>query len=369
MSLVESVSDPLARFDLDSLIEGCARLRPGRTAVSDGTGARISFAELDLGSRAMAGALASLGLAPGECVLVPGVPRVATLLGIFAALRAGLDVALAPPQLSSAETAAFAARAKCAAALIGGRYGETSPLDTVMQAAATCENLRMLCSLEGGADGAVDLNEFATPDYRIDAACARAARLVTFVPGGALRHTQRTLIAATLDAATRLHLSDDRTLLSTIAPASFAGLVAGPLLALLSGASLHLHGPFLSATLLEDLTTHGPAHLLVPRAVGTLLEEARLLSGRLVASLLLLHRATRADESAIALSPAECPVFDLTAFGETCLLVEPRDAHGDALPPAATPHMIEFDGSSILAARRAPGVGALRFEGEAVTTL
>ena len=48
--------------------------------------------------------------------------------------------------------------------------------------------------------------------------------------GGALRHTQRTLIASALDAATRLRINAGESLVSTLAPATFAGLVAGPLL-------------------------------------------------------------------------------------------------------------------------------------------
>ena len=118
MSLVDVQPDPLAHFDINQLIEGSARLRPQQCAVSDSTSAELSFGDLELCSRALAGALASLGLAAGECVRVIGVPRVATVLGVCAALRAGLHVALAPPQISVGELTAFAARAKAVAALV-----------------------------------------------------------------------------------------------------------------------------------------------------------------------------------------------------------------------------------------------------------
>lgn len=369
MSLVDASPDPLAHFDIDPLIEGSGRLRPQQTAFRDDTGATVSFGDLDLCTRAMAGGLASLGLFPGECVLVIAVPRIAGLLGIFAALRAGLNVAVAPPHLGVDELAAFAARAKAVAALVGGPYGEIVPLDLAMRAAATCQSLRMLCALEGGDDGAVDLNEFVTADYVISSAAASAAKLVTIVPGGALRHAQRTLIASAIDAATRLRIGAGQAIVSTLPPASFAGLVAGPLLALITGANLHLHGPFQSQGLLDALRTQAPAHLLVPRALGPSLQDAGLLHGADLAALLLLHRATSLDESVLPFEGVTIPVFDLTAYGETCLIVEPRDADGEALPPAGAPHMIELEGRSLLAVRRAPGTGALRLEGDAVTTL
>ena len=369
MSLIEAQPDPLAHFDINQLIEGSARLRPQQRAVSDSTSAELSFGDLELCSRALAGALASLGLAAGECVLVIGVPRVATVLGICAALRAGLDVALAPPQISVGELTAFAARAKAVAALVGGAYGEIVPLQLVMQSAASCESLRMLCSLEGGDDGAVDLHEFVATDYVVAPEAAAAARLVTCVTGGALRHTQRTLIASALDAATRLRINAGESLVSTLAPATFAGLVAGPLLGLMTGASLHLHGPFAAHDLLADLRARGPSHLLVPRLLAPSLQSAGLLRAEHVASLLLLHRSSGLDEVILQHDDTTVPVFDLCAFGETCLVVEARDADGEPLPVAALPHMIELEGRQILAVRRAPGPGALRLEGEAVTTL
>ena len=369
MSLVETTTDPLSRFTVSSLLEGCAGLRPDQCAISDSGGVRLSFAEWHAASRRMAGAMASLGLGPGDCVLLFATPRASTLIGLVAALRAGIDVALVPAHLTGAELRGYAARLRAVAAFAGQAYDGLQPVDTMMEVAAGCESLRLIGSLEGEADGAVDLASFVAEGHWIEPQGSSAARVFTYVPGGALRHLQRTLVASALDAVSRLRIGAGQTLITTIAPSSFAGLVGGPLMALLGGATLRLHGPFSAAGLMEEIAAAGTPHLIIPRALGDAVSDARLPDAGRLASLSLLHRAQRVDESALPLERCHVPVFDLTAFGETCLVVEARNLDGSALPPAMTPHMIELDGRNILALRRGTGSGALRFEGEAVTFL
>ena len=238
-----------------------------------------------------------------------------------------------------------------------------------MQVAAGCESLRLIGSLEGEADGAVDLASFAADGHWVEPQGSSSSRIVTYVPGGALRHLQRTLVASALDAVSRLRIHAGQSLISTILPSTFAGLVCGPLMALLGGATLHFHSPFSAATLMEEIAGADAPHLVIPRALGDAICEAGLLTCGRLASVCLLHRAQHLDEFVLPLDPCGVPVFDLTAFGETCLVTEPRDGDGNPLPPAAMAHMIELDGRNILALRRSAGSGALRFEGEAVTLL
>jgi hypothetical protein len=369
MSLVETTTGPLSRFTISSLLEGCAGLRPDQCAISDSSGVTLSFAEWHAASQRMAGAMTSLGLGPGDCALLLATPRASTLIGLVAALRAGLDVALVPAHLTGAELRGYAARLRAVAAFAGQTYDGLQTIDAMMEVAASCETLRLIGSLEGEADGAVDLASFAAEGHWIEPQGSSAARVVTYVPGGALRHLQRTLVASTLDAVSRLRIGAGQTLITTIAPSSFAGLVSGPLMALLSGATLTLHGPFSAAGLMEEIAAAGVPHLIIPRVLGGAVSDARLPQAGRLASLSLLHRAQRVDESSLPLEHCNVPVFDLTAFGETCLVAEARDLEGSALPPAMTPHMIELDGRNILALRRGTGSGALRFEGEAVTFL
>ena len=369
MSLVETTPDPLSRFTLSSLLEGCAGLRPDQRAISDSSGVTLTFAEWQSASHRMAGAMTSLGLGPGDCVLLFATPRASTLIGLVAALRAGLDVALVPAHLTPAELRGYAARLRAVAAFAGQPYDGLQPIETMMQVAAGCESLRLIGSLEGEADGAVDLASFAAEGHWIQPQGAAASKVVTYVPGGALRHLQRTLVASALDAVSRLRIRAGQVLISTIMPSSFAGLVSGPLMALLGGATLHFHSPFSAATLMEDIAGADAPHLVIPRALGDAICEAGLLTCGRLASVCLLHRAQHLDEFVQPLEPCSVPLFDLTAFGETCLVTEPRDPEGNPLPPAATDHMIELDGRNILALRRSAGSGALRFEGEAVTFL
>jgi hypothetical protein len=358
-------ADPLATFDLDTLITAAARLRPERTFVTDTADASVTFAALDERSRHMAALFASLGLVPGDCLLLAATARCSTIVALAAALRAGLDVALAPPHLTSDETAAFAARTRAVAVAAGNDYGPLSPIETMMGVAAVCQDIRLVGALDGAVDGAVDLSEPCTAPLP----GASASRIVTYVPGGALRHTQRTLIAAALDYMSQTQLGMQQPLVTTIPPASFAGLVAGPLAALVSGAMLHLHGPFSTAPFLELIEREAPVHLVAPGALASALQQASLLEGDVIASVSLLHRAVRAEETHMPLDGGKTAVFDFTAFGETAAVVEPRDADGLSLPPALTPHMIEVGGRSLTAVRRMPAGGPIRFEGEAVTHL
>jgi hypothetical protein len=159
------------------------------------------------------------------------------------------------------------------------------------------------------------------------------------------------------------------TIVSTIAPASFAGLVAGPFAALLSGAPLHLHGPFHSAEFLAELDAAAPVHLVAPRAMAADLDVAGLLTPRTLASLMLLDRSGETDPPpAPVLRPdLSIPVIDLCAFGERALVAEPRAADGSALPPAWEPHMISAGDRSIVAVQRRTGAGTFAFEGAAVS--
>jgi len=171
-------------------------------------------------------------------------------------------------------------------------------------------------------------------------------------------------MAAGLDFVARAKIGRATPILSTLPPTTFAGLVAGPFAALLSGAPLHLHGPFEADDFLKMRDNAGHAHLVVPARIAPDLLGAAVLEG--LASTVLVSRL---PATGIFTPPAPfacpCPLLDLYAIDESAAVAEPRRG-GVSIPPAAEPHFVGFDESRVLTIE-APGDGALAFQGAAVT--
>jgi hypothetical protein len=337
--------------------------------MADVDGEALDFAMLDARVDTMARRLAALGLAPGETLMIVGAARVSTFIGLLAGLRAGLDVALAPAHPAPAVLALFAARAGACA--IATEATDDGDMDAIYEVAARAPDVRFVCELGAlAADGVVALGE--TTAERLEAAepfVASTGRVATFAPGGGLvYHAQRTLALAALDLATRAPGGRSAPVLSTIAPTSFAGLVAGPFLSLILGAPLYFHGPFETAGFIGALRALAPAHLVAPGALAGPLAEGDMIHADLLASLMLLDRTTEARGALAPLGEATgVAVIDLHAFGEQALIAEARGPDKRPLPPARAPHMIRHGDTSILAVRRRDGTGPLAFEGEAVS--
>ena len=363
-------ANPLAPYTLESLLEGAARMRPD--AVALGGDAALTFAKLAQRVAALAGRLAVVGLAPGETVLVLAAPRTQTVVAVLAASRLGLAAALAPLDAPPAAVALMAGRINAVAILAGGPYGTVQPVETAFLAASLSNSIRLIGLFEGDAgDGAVDLTPAACDGDSPAPHAVKPAQIITFERAArhftAVRHRPATLVAAGLDLITRCGLSVATPIVSTIAPASLAGLVAGPLAMLLCGAALHFHGPFDSTVLRRQLAACDPGHLLAPERTAAYFAASRLIEGH---RLLLLSRwdAAGADFSPPHALDANCPVTDLHAFGERALLASPRDAAGRPCAILDTPHLIEIGGETIVAlAGEDSGDEGLVLSGAAVT--
>ena len=81
-------------------------------------------------------------------------------------------------------------------------------------------------------------------------------------------HQQATLITADSFRRPR-QIGRVTPILSTLAPVSCAGFVAGPCAALLSGATLYLHGPFAEEDFLAARNQTESAHLVLPVALAS----------------------------------------------------------------------------------------------------
>ena len=142
--------DQLASFDLDTLVSGAVRLRADRVAIADSTtgdAVPLSFAEFDRRVSALAGFWLDLGLKPGERILVAGGAAATSVIALIAALRAGLDVALAPLHLSGEEMLDFACDTEAVALAADAAYGELAPAEELLSVAAQAPRVRLVCSL------------------------------------------------------------------------------------------------------------------------------------------------------------------------------------------------------------------------------
>jgi hypothetical protein len=320
----------LEALTLDALLAGAARLRGARTGLSwsgedVGAGA-MTFGAWDAAASACADALADCGLRPGDAVLIVGAADPATTILIFGAARAGLEAALTPAGGLEAQIAARADRVGAAALLAPGRVGRASPADALPEIAAVTPSVR-LAAVWGEcarvADGLTRLDLARSP---VRQARGAANGAITFFDsqGRPTRWRQDRLAAAALDALHGARIGATQPLVSTLAPTRLAGLVAGPLCALASGANLHLHAPF-EIRALADAVSEGPsARLIAPGAIADAVCLALASAGVRLAGVLATREAPADPAPRLDRPDLFGPVVDLWRWGEQAVCAEPR---------------------------------------------
>ncbi len=130
--------------------------------------------------------------------------------------------------------------------------------------------------------------------------------------------SQSEIVAMALDFASRLRLNAERPILSTLSPASLAGLACGPVAALLVGAPLIWFGPFEAQGFVAALDEAGPCHLIAPESIAADLAAAGLIAPARLESLSL---STRAASPAAPRTGAACPVALLAGDDEGRLTI------------------------------------------------
>jgi acyl-CoA synthetase (AMP-forming)/AMP-acid ligase II len=368
--------DFLAPHSLDALVTGAARLRPAAIAFADRSNA-LPFGLVATQIATLARLFADCGLQPGERLLLVGGAEANIAIATLAALRGGFIPALAPIDLDPATLAAYADAIDAAAIAGPAAYGDLAPLETCLQAAAAVPSIRLVANFGPEEhDGAVSLNPGAllqyaaqNPDLGLERGKplpAEPAPLITFDRRQArpVSHRQASLITAGLDFVARARIGRVTPILSTLPPVSSAGFVAGPCAALLSGATLHLHGPFCEEDFIAARNQAEAAHLILPAGLAS--DFAGIFDG-LASAVLVSHLAAGASFAAPPAVEAPCPLIDLYAIDETGVIAEPR-RNFIAVPPAQEPHFIGFEDSRVLTVEAAPDAnGGLRFRGAAVT--
>jgi hypothetical protein len=124
---------------------------------------------------------------------------------------------------------------------------------------------------------------------------------------------QGALLAAGLDLVRKTRRGGAAPILSLVSPGSFAGLVAGPLAALLSSATLHFLAPFRAEAFLRLLDEIGPARLVAPMAILPDLARSGLLEDGALLSCVVLSQPSETPFA--ALPEAACPVVEIACAG------------------------------------------------------
>ena len=352
-SAAPEAQEPFPQSGLGALLGAAAADCPDAILLRDDDGA-VTAAEVALRVRRTAAHFRASGLTAGERVLIVAGAQTAAIVALAATLTMGAEPVLVPCGLGPVELAAHA-RAAGAVALVGpSSYGVLQFGDSYLSTAAIVDTIRMVAT-QGPelVDGAADLSARAlaapaTPSPRTETGYGTSLDTMAAVASPEspvigtfegptssptlILHRQAALFADALSLVENAHINPTKRILSTLPPATMAGLVAGPFAALVGASSLCLHGPFEARRFLAACDAEPGVHLVAPCSVAAVFEDKRL-SGEL-SSLILVSRF--ADAQSFALPPSlacDRPMVDLYAFGEDTLLARRRD-EGEARPPA-----------------------------------
>ena len=315
MNVAQS-AHPLSAFGLDMLARGAARLRGARVALDEtGDGAAdapLLYSEFDRLAAGFAARARECALEPGDRALILGANRIAVVVALVGALAAGLEPIVAPAHAQVEELSTLA-RAAGATALFGPmRYGQSDWEPLMFEAAAAALDVRIVGALSGEPGDAIDFSRAALEAAAGPTALAQGAapRIgLADLASGAGPHivwrAQNEFVAEGLDLVARLGLSSDAPILCALSPASRAGLAAGPVAALLTGAPLHLVGPFEGAHIMALADRLQRFHLVAPAAALDDFAEAGLLERA-------LSLALGGDAPAACLAHFDRPVVRLT---------------------------------------------------------
>jgi hypothetical protein len=345
---------------LDAVFRRNVLTRPGALALSDpsdratftdGLPRRLNYAEADVAVNRLASQMNALGLPEGSRVALQLPNTVEAALTLLALLRAGLVAAPVPMLWRRADLVAALREINARAIVTMTRIGSERPAEIACEAAAELFSLGFPCAFGHAVpDGVIPLDlDAAIPQQKADLSAARmasgdavaiatfdASRRGAFAVGRS--HTQ--WIAAGCAVMLEARIAPGETIVSTLPPASLAGIASAFVPWLLTGGTLALvHG--YSPHSLAQAASAG-AHLVAPATALPALAEA---SGESFAASVAVHREPQS--LGVDLSQTNCEaIVDVQSFGEIGLVALRRIAKimpspvpiGETRAPADAPN-------------------------------
>ncbi|MGD0026905.1 MAG: long-chain fatty acid--CoA ligase, partial [Xanthobacteraceae bacterium] len=140
------------------------------------------------------------------------------------------------------------------------------------------------------------------------------------------------VLAGGLAVVLESRLAQDATILSTIAPSSFAGISLTMLPFLLSGGTLLLHHPFDPDVLARQTRDERCSTLVLPGPVALRLADTGAFAGDGVGSVIAAWRSPERLATSPAWRERETTLVDVPIFGEAGLVAARRSPGGRAAP-------------------------------------
>ena len=344
------------RMTLDDIFRRVAQRRPGALALADppnrmtftdGAPRRLTFAEADRMVTAIAGRLRQMGLATDSIVGIQLPNTVENILALLGVMRAGMIAAPLPLLWRRADTIAALARLGGKALITCGHVGAFNHCQFAMRVAAEVFSIRYVCGFGAALpDGVVPFDDLFTasktepvPPLEREAQANPAAHIaaITFDVGDggivpvARNHLE--LLAGGLGVLLESRLAQDGIVLSTLAPASFAGLCMTLLPWLLCGGTLLLHHPFDPAVLVSQWRgTERCGALVLPGPLAFRLAEAGVFSDTGPACVVATWRSPERLSASPLWTDRDGALVDVSLFGETGLVAARRGFSGRAAP-------------------------------------
>jgi hypothetical protein len=351
---------------------------PDRDAAPGRPARRLTYAQADRIVSALAGYMRLLGLGVDHVVALHLPNTVEGVLVLLGVLRAGMIAAPMPLLWRRAEATSALSRIGAKAIIAGGRIGETDLPELAIHIAAEVFQIRAVCGFGPDLpDGVVPLDPLLAADLPAEAAPeveragdpAAHVAVVTFDADLAgplpVARSHSELIAAGLAVTLESAIAPGSTIVSTLPPASLAGLATGLVPWLATGGTLCLHPPFDPDGLTEQLDTADRCVLVVPGPLAQPLAASGILAN--AADMQAVIAVCRAPERLAAAPEWRDPtigLIDVQAFGEIALIPAHRDAEGwpAALPFAPVTAPRDAEGGMLVAeiGRTPSGTLALR---------
>jgi non-ribosomal peptide synthetase component E (peptide arylation enzyme) len=339
---------------------------PNRPGFTDGVPRKLTFADADRTITAIAGRLRQMGLSADAIVGIQLPNTVENILAILGVMRAGMIAAPLPLLWRRADMIGALAGIGGKALITCGHVGAFNHSLFAMRVAAEVFSIRYVCAFGNNLpDGVVSFDDlFAAekPDpvrsFAVDQRSNPAAHVaaISFDVGeGGIVPVARShleLLAGGLGVLLESKLAQDDTILSTLAPASFAGLCQTMLPWLLCGGTLMLHHPFDLPALIQQWQKGGRCGaLMLPAPIAFCLAEAGMIADSSPAAIVASWRSPEQLSASPLWQQRDTGFVDVSIFGEVGLVAARRDPSGQPAPlplgPVAAPR---DSGSALLVA-------------------
>jgi hypothetical protein len=310
---------------------------PDKPRVTGQPPRHLTFAQADHAIAALAAHFVEAGL-PANSVIAIQLPNtVEFVLAVLAAHRAGLVAALLPQLWRQAELTVALNRTGARAVVTASRIDGVSHADLAMNAAVEAFSIRHVCGFGSGLpEGMASLDDVianGTGAMPLATQDGRRAAIVSFdVTAEGFRAVPRThlqLIAGGLAMSLETGVPQGATILSGLAPASFAGIASSLVLWLLSGGTLALHHPFDDRVMEQQVADQRASVLIAPAALALRLAEHGMLSRpSALRQVMGLWRAPEQVASSPAWPVEHATLTDVYLFGEAGLFAARRGTDG-----------------------------------------